>query len=92
MHADPARRSTRFGRWLDGYGVDALRRDLHAHGLPLLTQNAVYNWLGGVSVPNVATACAIAKLSCGRVQPADLLAHRDAMRATRHVERSDAGR
>lgn len=81
MRPAPARRRTRFGRWLDGYGLDALRRDLHAAGLPLLTVRAVQHWQAGRALPRVEAIAIIEKLSGGRVHMRDVLQHRDAMRA-----------
>ena len=61
------------------YGTQRLVTALHACGHPL-TPNTVYNWLAGVSVPRVETAAVIARLSRGRVRPADIIEHRDRVR------------
>jgi hypothetical protein len=83
MRADPARRRTRFGRWLCRYGLQRLANDLHAAGLPLMTVNAVDHWLAGRALPRIEVVAVIEKLSRGRVRMEHVVAHRGPMRRAR---------
>lgn len=70
---------TRFGRWLAGYTVPRLAKDLSRRNLPTTT-NAVYQWVRGATLPDVRRALALEQLSAGSVGLRELCSHQSAVR------------
>lgn len=75
MRRAPRRWTTPLGRWVTGYGVTRLARDLSHRGQPVTT-HAVYQWIAGVTAPRPDRAVAIVELSSGAVGIADIYAQR----------------
>lgn len=67
---------TPFGRWLSGYTVARLHRELERAGKGV-TKNAPYNWIGGVASPRADRAVVMVKLSGNRISFRDVYRHRE---------------
>lgn len=72
----PARWRTHFGQWVSAYGVRRLTSQLTSAGRPV-TEQAVYQWVAGTTVPRPEHAIVIVQASCGQVSLDDVYRHRD---------------
>lgn len=88
MRAPDARWETKFGRWIDQYGVDRLASGLHSMGEPI-TRTAIYLWIAGDTTPRPSTALKLIALSQGALTLQQIYDHKPdlaaATRAAREV-------
>lgn len=73
---------TRFGRFVQGYGVERLVDALGQHGSPV-TPSAVYSWMSGAGTPRAERMSALVRISGGSVTPQAILDHRETVREQR---------
>jgi hypothetical protein len=66
-----AQQRTRFGRWILGYGVSRLTRDLGARGQPV-TRRAAYWWAAGHKMPRPAIARVLVEVAGGSISLDDI--------------------
>ena len=78
LHRSPQRWRTHFGQWVGAYGVRRLTGELSTAGRPV-TENAVYKWVAGTTVPRPEHAVVIVEASCGQVSLEDVYRHRGCM-------------
>ena len=68
--------STDFGRFVSGYGVPALARDLAAQGEPVIP-STIYKWMAGAAQPRPQLARVLVGLSRGGLTLEAIFSHRE---------------
>lgn len=75
MSRDPRRWKTAFGRFVKKTSVAGVVRSLAREGFTVQPVT-VYSWVAGHRSPTLKVACALSRVSGGRVSPAAVLQHR----------------
>ena len=86
MKRERRRWRTPIGRWMDGYQITRLARELEERGAPV-TKNAIYQWLAGRTTPASRVRLALSKIEGGRVALMRIDEHR--IRITQEREGAD---
>lgn len=84
MRRREARWETKFGCWIDAYGVSRLVQGLHDLGEPISQVN-LYQWLAGSSVPRPRIALKLVQLGQGQITLQQIYDHRQELAAASGV-------
>lgn len=76
MRRRDSRRQTKFGSWIQGFGVSRLVSELRQSGFQIHC-TAVYHWIDGSVAPRAPLAIRLVELSAGELSMSAIYSHRD---------------